>query len=356
MFIFESLRNNEITSDTFKDTLFFSLAEWGAMGEPGALIAITSDKKMYHFNYVYGDTDITTVQMAFPTLKKCDFGMFGIDSKVPEGWNYVNLGAGNHLIVTDSIYPAFNKKIEKYDQPSEVYAHWIPIAADLLDITEANKRIGDYIFFWQVGKPNDYLSQWYPRKFDSEGIEYETAEQYMMAKKALLFNDITIYNDIMSETDPAKCKDLGKLVRGFDPKKWDDCKEEIIYKGNLAKFSCNYDLQDALIETGDAILAEASPYDKVWGIGREYNDPKAQDLSQWKGQNLLGNALMKVREELDLNMRRLEISDLGVHAGMDQDPSSYYVSVDQAKAMDDYLKKSFGVIEWSGGQIVKVKE
>ena len=298
MFIFKTMRKNELTSNTLKDTLFFSLAEGGAMGEPGGINVITSDKKMYHFNYVYGDTDITTIQMAFPTLEKCEFGMFGIDSKVPKGWNYVNLGAGNHLIVADSIYPEFQKRIEKYNQPSEVYAHWIPIAADLLGIAETNIRVGDYIFFWQVGKTNDYLSQWYPRKFVSEGIEYETAEQYMMAKKALLFNDITIYIDIMSEPDPAKCKNLGKLVRGFDPKKWDACKEEIIYKGNLAKFSCNDDLLDALLETGDAILAEASPRDKVWGIGREFNDPKAQDISQWKGQNLLGNALMRVRDEL----------------------------------------------------------
>ena len=161
----------------------------------------------------------------------------------------------------------------------------------------------EYVFFWghhsksgQVTKA--CFSQWYPCAFEVDGITYNCAEQYMMAKKALLFNDITIYIDIMSEPDPAKCKDLGKLVRAFDPKKWDACKEEIIYKGNLAKFSCNEDLLDALLETGDAILAEASPYDKVWGIGREYNDPKAQDMSQWKGQNLLGKALMRVRDEL----------------------------------------------------------
>lgn len=219
----------------------------------------------------------------------------------------------------------------------------------------ANKRTGDFVFFWKVGKSNDYLSQWYPRTFTLEGIEYETVEQYVLAKKALLFDDLTIYKEIMAEPDPAKCRKLGKRISGIDPKKWDECKSEIMYRGNLAKFSCNYDLQDALLKTGDAILAKASPEDGIWGIGREWDNPKAQNPTTWKGDNLLGEALMRVRDELEMINMILDISDLGVHAGMGQYSYSYYVSKEQAAEMDKLLKKVVGAKEWSNGPIAHVK-
>ena len=161
---------------------------------------------------------------------------------------------------------------------------------------ECNENNG-FVFFWKLGHRNEEFSNWYPADFVIEGIRYNCVEQYMMAKKAILFGDITIYQQIMNETDPGKCKDLGKLVRGFDPVTWDEAKWDIVYNANRAKFMQNYDLMDLLLNTKDAILAEASPQDKIWGIGLDAQDPESKDPASWRGQNLLGKILMQLREE-----------------------------------------------------------
>lgn len=156
----------------------------------------------------------------------------------------------------------------------------------------------NFVFFWHEYTENGHFSQWYPAPFQVEGIRYLHNEQYMMAKKALLFKDTRTYNKIMAESDPATCKSLGKSAANFNQVLWDSCKEEIIYNANYAKFSQNPTLKAALLATGDAIIAEASPYDKVWGIGLKATDPNAQNPRKWQGQNLLGKALMRVRDEL----------------------------------------------------------
>lgn len=155
-----------------------------------------------------------------------------------------------------------------------------------------------FVFFWHAYMENGYLSQWYPAPFRVEGVRYLHNEQYMMAKKALLFKDTGTYNKIMVESDPATCKALGKRAANFSQELWDSCKEEIICNANYAKFSQNPALKAALLATGDAVIAEASPYDKIWGIGLKAVDPDSLDPNKWRGQNLLGKALMRVREEL----------------------------------------------------------
>lgn len=155
-----------------------------------------------------------------------------------------------------------------------------------------------FIFFWKLGYRNEEFSNWYSGAFTIEGIRYHCVEQYMMARKALLFGDLAIYRKIMDSDDPGECKELGKLVSNFDPATWDSCKYEIVYNGNRAKFSQNMALQTKLRDSGDAILAEASPQDKIWGIGMTADDPDARDQYKWKGQNLLGSILMQIREEL----------------------------------------------------------
>lgn len=156
----------------------------------------------------------------------------------------------------------------------------------------------NFVFFWHEYGENGHFSQWYPAPFVVEGIRYFHNEQYMMAKKALLFGDTRTYNKIMAESDPATCKALGKSAANFNQALWDSCKEEIIYNANYAKFSQNSNLKVALLATGEAIIAEASPYDKIWGIGLKASDPNAQTPSKWQGQNLLGKSLMRVRVEL----------------------------------------------------------
>ena len=141
-------------------------------------------------------------------------------------------------------------------------------------------------------------SQFFPCTFSEDGIQYTCAEQYMMAKKALLFNDIKTYDKIMSLSNPYKIKALGRLVKNFDQEMWDKHKEDIVFNGNLLKFSQNKKLCKQLLATGDKEIVEASPTDTIWGIGLAKTDPAIYNKDNWKGTNLLGKAIMKVRDVL----------------------------------------------------------
>ena len=154
------------------------------------------------------------------------------------------------------------------------------------------------IGFFGPANPYGYFSQWYPAKFTINNIMYYNAEQYMMAEKAKLFGDDYIYNQILKTTDPSICKQLGRQIKNFDEDLWKENCEKIVYNGNLAKFSQNIDLKKKLLDTKTAILAEASPYDKIWGVGLSVNNPDFKDPKKWKGTNYLGKALMKVRDTL----------------------------------------------------------
>ena len=141
------------------------------------------------------------------------------------------------------------------------------------------------------------LSQWWMEDFWSIADTYLCMEQYMMAAKAELFGDGEIRNQILKCSDPRQ-KALGRKVRSFDQKVWDSFKYAIVLGGNWCKFSQNRDLREFLLSTGDSVLVEASPYDSIWGIRLSSSSPGAQDPMKWRGQNLLGFALMEVRDEL----------------------------------------------------------
>ncbi|MBQ6500855.1 MAG: NADAR family protein [Mogibacterium sp.] len=156
----------------------------------------------------------------------------------------------------------------------------------------------EFVFFWKTDQLNKEFTNFYPCLFLVEGIKYRCVEQYMMAKKALLFNDTDIYEKVMKTKDPDEIKALGRQVKDFDPDIWDRCKCEIVYNGNYAKYTQNTRLRNVLLGTGDVVLAEASPVDKIWGIGLDRDDPLALDPENWQGENLLGKILMDIREEL----------------------------------------------------------
>lgn len=150
-----------------------------------------------------------------------------------------------------------------------------------------------FTLFW--GGPND---------FTIGGIRYNTAEQWMMAEKARLFNDTEIEVSILRTNDPREQKGYGRQVKGFDKKKWEAIEENgkpycwnIVYQGNYAKFSQNPGLKEVLLETAGTILVEASPYDKIWGIGLGENDEDALDRDKWRGTNWLGEVLTQLRED-----------------------------------------------------------
>ena len=160
-----------------------------------------------------------------------------------------------------------------------------------------------FIYFWghtpsPKGITQTCLSQWFDVEFEVAGVKYHTAEQYMMAQKALLFGDKEVYDEIMLASDPRQYKALGRKIRDFDGKVWDYRKYQIVVEGNKAKFSQNEDLKEFLLSTEDSILVEASPYDKIWGIGLYAAQAAKGTVDQWKGQNLLGFALMEVRDWL----------------------------------------------------------
>ena len=119
------LSNNTFTKDILDTTVFFKIAESGAMGEPGGIDFITEQGKIYHANYCYGDLERKTIQNAFPIINECRFGLFGMGSEVPKGWQYVSLGMGNHLIVRDDYYDKFASVIAHYKSPGEIYQNWI---------------------------------------------------------------------------------------------------------------------------------------------------------------------------------------------------------------------------------------
>jgi ribA/ribD-fused uncharacterized protein len=151
-------------------------------------------------------------------------------------------------------------------------------------------RRDDFVFFW-----SGPYSQWYPSVFALEGRTYNCAEQYMMYCKAKLFGDHESARQIYAAKDPAVQKQLGRAVAGFDEDTWKLFREGVVFQGSLAKYSQNEDLHKKLLATGTRTLVEASPKDRVWGIGLGEDDPRALNPQQWQGQNLLGIALMRVR-------------------------------------------------------------
>lgn len=157
-----------------------------------------------------------------------------------------------------------------------------------------------YTFFWKENEKYGEFSNWFVREFEMEGITYPYVEKYMMAQKAKVFKDLEMYQAILQATTPKECKALGRKVRNFDPVVWNNVKYEIVKKGNRAKFEQNTDLKQLLLETNDTIIAEASPYDKFWGIGLYASQAQKIDPDQWPGQNLLGKVLMELREEFKI--------------------------------------------------------
>ena len=160
-----------------------------------------------------------------------------------------------------------------------------------------------YIFFWGHQKPKNgvsktCLSQWYEASFKDDDIEYMTAEHYMMAEKAKLFNDGDTYKKIINTSNPGKAKALGREVKNFNEQTWITHRFAIVVRGNTLKFTQNNELGEFLLGTGNRILVEASPVDKIWGIGLAADNQKAENPNHWKGLNLLGFALMEVRENL----------------------------------------------------------
>ena len=173
---------------------------------------------------------------------------------------------------------------------------------NILDRFDSDDNL-DFLFFWGHTERTDYvtkacLSQWYESEFKVNEITYFTAEHYMMAEKAKLFNEMNIYNQILESEKQGKIKELGRQIKNFNQSIWDRHKYEIVIKGNFFKFSQNEKLKTFLLNTNKKILVEASPLDTIWGVGLSADDEKVRNPHLWEGSNLLGFALMEVRDQI----------------------------------------------------------
>ena len=189
------------------------------------------------------------------------------------------------------------------------------------------------------GVDTSCFSQWFYRTFDVDGQAYPTAEHWMMAEKARLFEDAEMLQQILDAPGPKEAKAFGRRIRGFDPGKWDEHKFEIVVSGNFAKFTQHEDLKNYLMATSNycpaitpadpeaeqtdmvrenpiaykttgkstaVILVEAAGRDVIWGIGLGKNNPKSRNPLTWRGRNLLGFALTAVREILAMGSTTAE--------------------------------------------------
>jgi len=160
-----------------------------------------------------------------------------------------------------------------------------------------------FLFFWgHTNKQNDpagkfCFSQWYPAAFTVDGVEYKTAEHWMMAQKAFLFDDIACFDKIVQCKSPAEAKEIGGVVAGFDEQVWCEKRFELVKLGNIHKFNQHPAFAQYLLSTGDELIAEASPTDNIWGTGLAETHEEAHNIYRW-GLNLLGFALMEVRDFL----------------------------------------------------------
>ncbi len=154
------------------------------------------------------------------------------------------------------------------------------------------------VCFHNPNEENGYLSNWYPSKFTVNDVDFSSMEQYMMYKKAVCFGDKDMANKILATDDVAEIKAFGRLVANYNESCWNEVRQIVVFEGLTAKFSQNEDLKAKLKATDNSILAECAVKDRIWGIGLSMNNPDRLQIDKWKGQNLLGYALMMVRERL----------------------------------------------------------
>ena len=157
------------------------------------------------------------------------------------------------------------------------------------------------ICFHNPDEENGYLSNWYLSQFSVDEITFSSMEQYMMYKKAVCFQDYDTAGRILETEDVSQIKKLGRKVSNYDENSWNGVRQIVVYRGLLEKFGQNDELKKLLLETGDSVLAECAVKDRIWGIGLSMTDPDRMDRACWKGQNLLGYALMMVRETLAIS-------------------------------------------------------
>lgn len=187
------------------------------------------------------------------------------------------------------------ESLKKYEEASEVEREKMRRTATWM-ADKARPNGDNFLFFY--GSDSTF-SQWYRCKFMADNFSFTCTEQYMMYRKALLFSDKKIADKIVRiGYNPGEHKSLGREVSSFVQEVWDMEKQNIVYQGNYYKFTQSIELKKSLLGTTPKTLVEASPVDKIWGIGLSIDDPSRFDINNWEGENLLGFILTRLREDL----------------------------------------------------------
>lgn len=154
-----------------------------------------------------------------------------------------------------------------------------------------------FVLFWSGS-----FSQWYESDMVIDNQEFNCNEQYMMYKKAVLFKDYKQAEKIMNTDDPKEQKALGRQVLNFNKDVWESVCRDIVFRANYAKFTQNAELYNLIMnpEWTNLEFCEASPYDRIWGIGLDENNPLSYNKETWQGTNWLGIAITEVRDGLAL--------------------------------------------------------
>ena len=198
----------------------------------------------------------------------------------------------------NTTFPAsFPLRLQRHQLARSLFVRDLRVSCSVLRMTQCGD--GQCAYFWMPGDhPYGAFSHWYVAETkDKLGNKFPTMEHYMMYQKAVLFGDETIATEILSLRTPKEVKEAGRRVHGFDKDKWKANREQIVFDGNLLKFTQHQNLQKLLLETGNRLLVEASPEDRIWGIGYSATDAP-QHRKDW-GENLCGQAIQKVRAKLE---------------------------------------------------------
>lgn len=153
-----------------------------------------------------------------------------------------------------------------------------------------------HVYFFSY---KDFPSNFHLSSFVDNGIPFNCVEQYFMFQKALVFQDVEIAEKILLEKEPIQIKKLGRKIKNFNEFTWAAIRSDIMRRGLSLKFKQNERLKQKFLEHKGKTFVEASPYDKIWGVGLRETDPLILDKSNWRGSNLLGQLLTELVKELN---------------------------------------------------------
>ena len=156
----------------------------------------------------------------------------------------------------------------------------------------------DAAFFRHPGEPGGWMSNWFLSPFTLDGTDFSSMEQYIMVRKCRLFGDEALAAAVLRTDEPGEQRAIGRQVKDYQEVIWAGIRQAVAFRGLYAKFSQNEALKALLLGTGSAVIVECVGIDAVWSCGFGLEDEERLDLSRWRGQNILGFALMEVREAL----------------------------------------------------------